>query len=232
MYVLPFVFLSFFFCPFSLRCDMRNTVCTVILSQTSEPVCYGRENTAEESKPEGDWKKKRHMNEKANRREPEASTVPVQTQTWHLGGILAPTADSLWLETRTNPAFGKCPYSFFFFFFFHFQLTVCTTEPKKAEDMKIYKLSAGDGWCLQVQSVCYHHGVGRRHPRTGALSLGFLSYMLQKKFKNPNKTTNRRRQGVCSLSGLNWGDRVLRIQLINMRRSQTTQLLLHNCPIK
>lgn len=81
-------------------------------------VCYGRENTAEESKTEGDWWKKRRQIWKkkkkgGNQRYPQSRSRPrPDTSAW----FLPPTADSLWLETRTNPVFGKCPDYFVFFF--------------------------------------------------------------------------------------------------------------------
>lgn len=197
MYVLPFVELSFFFFlslfialwyeEYSMYSHFVPNVWTRVLWQRK----YSRRVQTGGRLGDGMQKEKRNRKEKQKRREPEASTVPLEIPTWHFGRDFS--AEGRLALIRNKNKLGVWQVSLLFFlFFFHFQPTVCTTEPKKAEDMKIYKLSAGDGWCLQVQSVCYHHGVGRTHPRTGALSLGFLSYMLQKKKiqqNNKQKTT-------------------------------------------
>lgn len=116
-----------------------------------------------------------------------------------------------------------------------FNSTVCTKEPKIAEDMKIYNSQLVMGLILKVHfrftavqstGLCYHHGMVQRDPCLGTLFVGFSCYMLQN-------------NGACECTSLvrtkskrDTVKEALRIQLINMRQSQTTQLLLHNCPIK
>lgn len=125
-----------------------------------------------------------------------------------------------------------------------FLLFITVSKRAKKKNSRGYEniqLSAGDGSCLQVHfritavhftGLRYHHGMVQRDPCIGALLVGFLCCMLQKKQKN--KKDNR----ACVLHYCQdkiqerQSKEALKTQLINIRQSQTTQLLLHNCPIK
>lgn len=77
--------------------------------------------------------------------------------------------------------FGKCPLFF---------SNPSQTEPGNSRGYENIQLSAGDESCVQVHfriiavrftGLCYRHGMVQRGPCVGALSVGFLCYMLQKK---------------------------------------------------
>lgn len=110
-----------------------------------------------------------------------------------------------------------------------FQNSLKQSKIKKIKNSRGYEnkqLSAGDESCLQVHFTGYHHGTERSMVRQAPSLFGFFCYMLRK--KRPGLFTSL-------LSGQNPGEteyRRFERQLINIRQSQTTQLLLHNCPIK
>lgn len=70
--------------------------------------------------------------------------------------------------------FGKCPFFF---------SKLSQTQAKNSRGYENIQRSAGDGSCLQVHftGLHSHHGMIQRDPCMGALLVGFLCYMLQKK---------------------------------------------------